>query len=166
MSPAPALPPADRIDWRAVLQPRGPWSALVTVGSSPARVAESAVGAVYLSVPYALEAQIRGTWRVEQSVRASVLAAIEMALLAASGCSAQCPAILMAEVAHARVLVEEAPEPLDQRFWMDWSQPLLNAARVLAIPSLPGWDRCPMVWRDLRHALTYSLPVHVYGGGA
>ena len=49
-SPAPArIPQEARIDWRPVLNPRGPWSALVTPGSGPERVAKHAAGLVYVS---------------------------------------------------------------------------------------------------------------------
>ncbi|MCA2014396.1 DUF1937 family protein [Cereibacter sphaeroides] len=156
------VPPEARIDWRPLLDPRGRYSALVTTGSSPDRVRRHCSGLVYLCAPYVHEAQIRGVWRVERSVRISVLASVERARLAACGVTALCPAIDIAEIAHARVLVDDAPEPLDMTYWRAWSQPILNVAALLAVPEIPGWDRCPLVWRDLRFALAQNVPVHVY----
>ncbi|WP_068305322.1 DUF1937 family protein [Pararhodobacter sp. CCB-MM2] len=157
------LPPLKRIEWEPILAPKGVWSALVTPGSSPDRVHRHAAGMVYLSTPYQLEAQIRGAWHIDASVRASTLASVEVARLAAAGVTAIAPSVMRAEVAHARVLVEDAPEPLDAAYWAEWSMPILRLARLLVIPAIAGWDRCPLVWRDLRHALAHNVPVHVYG---
>lgn len=157
------LPPAGRIDWGPVLARGGRWSALVRAGSTPALVARHSVGLVHVSAPYVSAAQERGAWHVWASTRASVLAAVEVGRLAACGVTAVCPAVQMAEIAHARALCEDAPEPLDQKFWADWARPILNAARLLVIPDLPGWRSCPQVWSDLRFALAHTMPVHVYG---
>ncbi|MCA2012414.1 DUF1937 family protein [Cereibacter sphaeroides] len=159
------LPPLKRIDWRPILNPKGQWSALVTLGSSPARVHRHAAGMVYLSTPYQLQAQIRGFWRIDASVRASTLASIEVAQLAAAGVTAIAPQVIRAEIAHARELVEDAPDPLDAAYWAEWSLPILRLARMLVIPALAGWDRCPLIWRDLRHALAHNVPVHLYARG-
>jgi len=167
-SPAPArIPQEARIDWRPVLNPRGPWSALVTPGSGPERVAKHAAGLVYVSAPYLEKVQIRGAWRFEKSVGCSTEASRERLRLAACGVTTVCPAVDMAEMAHARAALhreDEAPDPLDAAYWRAWSNPLLSAARLIAVPAIPGWDSCALVWRDLRFALTYNLPVHVYGG--
>ncbi|PWE26662.1 DUF1937 domain-containing protein [Pararhodobacter marinus] len=160
----PRLPDQKRIDWAPVLNPRGPWSALVVAGSSPARVSRNCAGIVYISAPYHAEAQIRGAWRVERSVLMSIRAANEVGRLAACGCTALAPTVQIAEAAHAKVLNDDTPDPLDRVFWDAWSQPILNVAALIAIPDIPGWDRCPMVWRDLRFALAHNLPVHIYGG--
>lgn len=158
------LPPEGRIDWRPVLAQGGRWSALVRAGSSPAEAARHCVGFAYVSVPYHDASQIRQAWRVEKSVRVTLQASIEEARLAESGITAICPAVHRAGIAHAGMLVEEMPQPLDGRFWDSWSQPLLAAARLLVVPDITGWDRCPTVWRELRFALCYNMPVHVYGG--
>lgn len=158
------LPPMTRIDWRPILNPKGHWSALLTLSSSPDRVRRHAVGMVYLSAPYQFEAQIRGVWRIEASVRASTEAAIEVAQLAACGVTAVAPNVMRAEVAHAAKVVDGAPDPLDAAYWAEWSLPILRLARLLVIPAIPGWDRCPMIWRDLRHALAHNVPVHLYAG--
>jgi hypothetical protein len=147
--------------WREVLQPGGPWSPLVVTGSSPDRVSRHADGLVLLAAPYL--ARLRDTWRYEQSVRASVMASIEMARLAGCGVTAVAPALLIAEIAHARTLVEDAPDPLDHRLWSDWARPLQVAARLVVVPAIDGWDRCPLVWDSVRMALARNKAVHVYG---
>lgn len=159
-----ALPAEGRIDWRPVLAPAGRWSALVRAGSSPAEAARHCAGFAYLSVPYHHGSQIRQAWRIERSVRVTLQAAIEEARLADCGITAISPAVHRAGIAHAGALTEDSPDPLDRRFWDDWSQPLLNAAALLVVPAIAGWDRCPTVWRELRFALRHNLPVHVYGG--
>lgn len=165
---APAGLPADlpdeaRIDWRPVLAPGGAWSALVHAGSSPALAARHCAGFAYLSVPYHDGSQIRQAWRIERSVRIAMCASIEEARLAEAGITAICPAVNRAGIAHAAALIDDPPQPLDARFWAAWSQPILTAARLLVVPGIDGWDRCPTVWRELRFALRHNMPVHVYG---
>lgn len=160
-----ALSPG-RIDWAAVLDTRGRWSALVTVGSSPERAARHASGIAYLAAPYHEAAQLRGAWRIERSVRASTLASYERLRLADCGVTALCPAVDMAEMAHARVLFPDGPDPLDRRFWSAWATPVLSAARLVVVPEIEGWECCPMVWSDVVFALVHQVPVHVYAGAA
>lgn len=157
-----SLPDRRRINWGPILKPKGPWSPLVNVGATPAKVAKRCAGIVYLSTPYIEAAQVRGVWRVERSTRASVLASVEACQLASLGCTSLSPAVLMAEMAHARVLFEGGPDPLDRAYWEEWTQPFLSAASAVVVPAIEGWDRCAVVWRDLRYALGHNLPVYVY----
>lgn len=164
---SPDLPSADRIDWRPVLRPSGPWSTLVHSRSGPAVVAGRCPGIAYVACPYGEESKVRQAWRIERSVRVAAQAAIEVARLAVCGCTAICPVLSVAEISHARLLIgEDAPDPLDARFWSGWSQPLFTASAVLVVPDISGWDRCPSVWRDLCQALAHNMPVHVYGGAS
>jgi len=119
-----------------------------------------------LSAPYFSEAVIRDQWRMERSVRASMFAAIEVARLAALGCCAVAPAMVIAGVAEAGALLDTPLDPLDLRFWAEWSHPLLSAASMVVVPEIDGWQRCPLVWRDVVFALEHNVPVHLYGGEA
>ena len=57
-------------------------------------------------------------------------------------------------------------DPLDHQFWAAWSEPFLVAARLVVVPSIGGWQRCPMVARDVQWALDHNVPVHLYAGAA
>jgi hypothetical protein len=151
-----------QMDWRAVLAPGGRWSPLVTAGSSPARAARHAVGLAYLAAPYAREVALRGDWRLERSVRMEMLAEIELARLWQAGCVAVCPAVQRAGMAGVAGMAGLTVDPLDDAAWEPLATPLRHAARLVVVPALQGWDRCPAVWADVQWALSCNVPVHVY----
>ncbi len=152
-----------QMDWRAVLAPGGRWSALVTAGSSPARAARCASGQVYLAAPYAREVALRGDWRLERSVRMQMQAEIELARLWQAGCVAVCPAVQRAGMAEVAGLAGLTLDPLDDAAWAPLTEVLRQAARLIVVPAMQGWDRCPAVWADVVWALEHTVPVHVYG---
>jgi hypothetical protein len=152
-------------DWREVLRPGGVWSALVTCGSSPARAARHAAGPAYLALPYATEVALRGDWRLDRSVRLEVRGLAEVARLWAAGCTALCPAVQRAGIAAVAGVVGLAVDPLDDAAWSPLALALRGACRLVVVPDLRGWDRCPQVWADVCWALDHNMPVHVYAGG-
>jgi hypothetical protein len=151
-----------QMDWRAVLAPGGRWSPLVTAGSSAARVARTPAGLAYLAAPYATEVALRGDWRMERSVRMVTLASIEMARLLRAGIIAVCPTVQRAEMAQVARLAGIVLDPLTDPVWADLATALRNAARLVVVPAIQGWDRCPAVWADVIWALERNMPVHVY----
>lgn len=158
--------PAPVPDWSALRAADGPFCELIRLGSSPELVRDNAAGLAYLAAPYAGVVHIRNAWRMDRSVRLSAMASIEVTRLAMAGVTAVCPAVQIAEMCHAGSMLAERPDPLDCAFWTQWSWPLLNCAKVVVVPDFDGWDRCPQVWSDVRHALRYNLPVHLYAGAA
>ena len=153
------------MDWQSVLAPEGRWSALVRAPSWPELVSRHCCGLIHLAAPYINTAALRDQWRMDRSVRASMRAAIEVARLAALGCTAISPAIVLGEIGHAGVVMDEPLDPLHLPFWRAWSQPLLNAASMVVVPAIDGWDSCPLVWHDVCFALGRNMPVHVYARG-
>lgn len=151
------------LDWPAVLAPGGRWSALVTAGSSPARVARHSVGLVYLAVPYAREVALKGSWRMERSVRLLTEASIEAARLAAQGCDTVCPVTSRAEMCQVAGLAGVQLDPLTDPAWDRLSRRLRAVAPLIVVPALRGWDRCPDIAADVAWALERTVPVHVYG---
>lgn len=156
----------DHLDWREVLAPRGRWSALVTAGSSPARVRRQAVGLAYLAVPYATEVALRGVWRMERSVRLLTEASLEIARLAAQGVAVACPNAARAEICQAGPLAGVVLDPLDDPVWQQLADVQRHAACLLVVPALSGWDRCPAIRADVAWALAHNRPVHVYAEAA
>jgi len=150
--------------WAEVLAPGGAFSPLVVLRSSPDGVARAHRGWVLMAAPYLSEVKLRDAWRYERSVRASVLASVEVARLAECGVTAVCPAITQAEIAHARDLLAAPPDPLDLGWWASWCAPLMVEARTVVVPAIDGWQRCPLVWRMVATALGQNARVHVYGG--
>lgn len=153
-----------QIDWHGVIaRHRG---SLITTGSAPVQVARHCAGFAYLAVAYDLEVRLRKDWRLERSTRQSVLAARELAFLYAAGVTAVCPTVQRAEILHAAWTIADKPDPFDAKFWGARSLPFLNAANIVVVPNVQGWERCPMVWRDVNIALQGNVPVHLYYGGA
>jgi hypothetical protein len=148
--------------WQDVLAPQGPWAGLVTAGSTPAGVARICVGLAYLAVPFAAEVQLRGVFRADRAVRLTARAEIEALRLWLAGCVAVCPALQRAGMAAVSGLVGAGVDALDDAAWADLSDRLRGAARVLVVPQVQGWDRCPAVLADVRWALSRNVPVHVY----
>lgn len=164
--PAPKLQDS-RIDWRQVLERDGPWSGLVTPGSSPDRVSRYDGGRlVYLAAPYARASLVRGQWHYDRSLRASLRATVEVARLASCGVTAICPSVQIAEIAHGRGFVDEVPEVTERSFWVQWSMPMLAAAGLVVVPEIEGWRECPTIWSAVVVALLHNVPVHVYAGAA
>ena len=153
-------------DWRGILAPQGAYSALVTTGSRPAKVARHCAGFAYVAVPYDAEARIRADWRIDRSVRQSVLGARELARLHVHGVAAICPTVQRAEILHSATTHGLGIAPFDAEFWGAQSLPFLNAAGVIVVPDCQGWSRCPTVWRDVGIALRRNLPVHFYAEAA
>lgn len=150
------------MDWRAVLAPKGRFSALVTAGSSPARAARHAMGLAYLAAPYAGEVALRGDWRFDRSVRILSLVAIEMARLLKAGCVSVCPVLQRAEMAQVGRLAGVDVDPLADPDWPGMAVVLRNACGLVVVPAVQGWDRCPAVWSDVVWAIEHDVPVHVY----
>lgn len=151
------------LDWRRVMATGGAHSALVRVGSGPDDVARHCVGLAYLAAPYDGQAGSRRNWRIERSTMMSVLASREVLRLTCLNVSAICPTVLRAEAMHAAATVDEVSlDPMDTGFWGKWSQPYLNASAIVAVPEITGWQRCPMVARDVAWALERNVPVHIY----
>lgn len=153
------------LDWPGIMAPGGAWSALVRVGSDPGMVARHCSGVAYLAAPYAEQAQARREWRIERSTMVSVLASREILRLTLARVSAICPTVMRAEAMHAVGTVDGAEvDPLDHDFWAAWSAPFLVTAKILVVPAIRGWQRCPMVARDVQWALDHNVPVHLYAG--
>lgn len=153
------------LDWRGIMAPGGAWSALVRTGSDPETVARHCGGVAYLAAPYAEQAQARRSWQINLSAMVSVMAARELLRLTSVRVSAVCPTVLRAEALHVAGTVDGAQvDPLDHAFWADWSIPFLIAARIVVVPAISGWQRCPMVARDVQWALDHNVPVHLYAG--
>jgi len=155
-----------QMNWAAVMAPQGRWSGLVTVGSSAAEVGRHCSGLAYLAVPFAVEIDSQADWRGDRSVRMSALASIEMARLLRAGCVAVCPALQRAEISLASLLPIDAPEPPAPVPWEAVAAGLRNVSRLIVVPDLPGWNRCPEILGDVVWALAQGLPVHLYAGGA
>lgn len=157
---------AQAIDWRPLLAPRGKWSSLVRVGSSPARVAHHHAGKpAFVAAPYIEECHDARGWRVDLSVQQSLLIAREVLRLRLSGVTGICPVLMLASMCEAGMLVPDAPAPADRAGWDEWAQPILHTAGQLVVPDLPGWNRCPLIWRQVQWALAHQVPVHVYAAG-
>jgi hypothetical protein len=155
------------VDWRRVMAPQGSASALVRVGSDPAQVARHCSGIAYVAAPYDAHAGQRRKWQIDRSTMMSTLAAREVLRLICARVSAICPTVLRAEAMHAAPTVKEAAvNPLDLDFWANWSAPYLNACGIIVVPDIRGWQRCPMVARDVTWALDHNVPVHIYAGAA
>lgn len=153
-------------DWRPVLAPRGQYSALVRVGSSPARVAHGNGGRLaFVAAPYIEAVHDRRGWRPDLSVRLSLLTGREVMRLRMSGVTAVCPSLMLGAMCEASHLVPDAPAPSDRRGWEEWARPILFAAGQIVVPDIEGWHRCPLIWRQVQWALGRNVPVHVYAGG-
>lgn len=155
------------LDWSAIMARGGAWAALVRCGSDPQIVAAHCSGLAYLATPYAEHAQARRKWQIERSTMSSVMASREVLRLTQVKVSAVCPTVMRAEALHVAGTVEDAGvDPLDHEFWAAWSVPFLLAARIVVVPPIRGWQRCPMVARDVQWALDHNVPVHLYAGAA
>lgn len=158
---------AQGIDWRPLLAPGGAHAVLVHAGSGPARVARHRGGRLaFVAAPYAQEVQDPRGWRADLSVRLSLLAAREVMRLRVEGVVALCPVLMQAAMLDAACLVPDAPGPEDAAGWADWAQPMLEAAGVVVVPDIPGWQRCGAIWGQVQWALRRNVPVHVYAGAA
>lgn len=153
------------LDWRAVLAPNGRYSALVHLGSSPAKVARHCSGLAYLAAPYSSEVTIRQSWRIERSARVETWALHERTRLLAAGVTSVCPTIDRAGMSYTAGMMQGgALDPMDADLWARWSQPMLNVSALIVVPEIDGWNRCPDVWAAVVWALDRNTPVHVYGG--
>lgn len=155
-----------RIAWYHLLPRDSRWSALVSTGSTPERVARGNAGLAFVAAPYQSEVQIDGQWQSERSTHLSILAALEMLKLHNAGVSAICPSLQMAEMCHALSLLDEAPDPLDPHRWKGWAWPMLHAAKLVVVPQLPGWEKCPVIWAQALWALERNIPIHLYAEAA
>lgn len=68
--------------------------------------------------------------------------------------------------AMCRVDLEGQLDPLDERFWARWCQPMLSASGAVVIPAMEGWDRSLGVWREACWALLHNVPVYLVAQGA
>lgn len=152
------------LDWGAVLDPRGPASALVVTGSDAGRVARVCAGWAYLAVPYAGEVALKASWRLERSVRFVNLAGMAAAQLTEAGCDVLCPVIQRAVISHAAGLARVDLDPLRAEAWDRLADRMRGVASVVVVPDLQGWDRCRAIWADVAWALERDVPVHVYAG--
>lgn len=139
---------------------RLPWAGSLIFGAMPEWVAEEVAGnMVYLATPYSKEVvNAFGKWNRWQSLEASDRAAREMARLCAAGVTAVSPI----HAAHAICDAAPSIDPLDERFWARWCQPILQASRAVVIPEIAGWDRSVGVWREAVWALRNFRQVYVY----
>jgi hypothetical protein len=153
-------------DWREVLRPGGRWSALVVTGSGPAQAARCATGLAYLALPYAGEVALRHSWRMERSVRLQAEAAMAAAALMREGCHVICPVLQRASIAAVAGLAGLEVDLLDDPVWTQMACALRNGVRLMVVPDVRGWDRCPAIWGDVTWALDRNMPVHLYAGGA
>ncbi|MCL4069019.1 DUF1937 family protein [Pseudomonas sp. GX19020] len=154
-----------RIDWGAVMMPKGRWSALVETDTAPARVAQYASGQIYLAAPYPLAVRGRqAEWKPALSERIALLAAREILRLMQLGVSAVCPVQMRAGMCIASPLVDEPPPALDPHVWQDWAIPMLAVSRMVVVPDIPGWSVCPEVWATAVWALNRNIPLHIYAG--
>lgn len=153
---------AAKIDWSLLTAPDGAYSALVHLGSTPDEVCRRCSGLAYLSTPYAEGACIGGSWRFEKSVEMETRAAMAMHRLARLGVAVLSPAVQWAAMAHAAMALprDQRISPLDAGAWDIWAAPLRNAAGLIVVPDVPGWQRSRSVWGDVIWALDHATPVH------
>lgn len=152
-------------DWSAILDPAGPWSALVAANSVPDAIARHAVGLVYLTGPYAEGVTQGGRWRFERSVEAETRAAIALHALAMAGCTAVSPVVMWSAMAQASGVLSrrDRVDPLDAGAWARWCAPIRAAAGLVAVHCVPGWRICAAVMDDVGWALERNVPVHFLG---
>lgn len=152
-----------KIDWPGLMGRDSAMSALITAGSGPETVAQFCGGLAYLAAPYADRAAARRKWQIERSTMFSVLAARELLRLTRVKVSAICPTVMRAEAMHVAGTVDgDAVDPMDHDLWAAWSAPFLVASSIVVVPAITGWQRCPMVVRDVQWALAHNVPVHFY----
>lgn len=153
---------AAKIDWSALTDPDGAYSALIHLGSSPDDVRRRCAGLAYLSTPYAEGACMGGSWRFEKSVELETRAAWAMHRLALAGVPVLAPAVQWAAMAHAAMVLTRGQRinPLDTGAWDGWVSPMRNAASLVVVPDVPGWQRSRAVWADVIWALDHVTPVH------
>lgn len=147
--------------WPELLRMAPWWPGLLHPGATPASVARVASGLVYLATPYSLQATDprNGRWRRDWSDALARAAALEAVALAREGLTAVSPIVQSAAMCNAL----DGLDPLDERLWARWCQPMLDAARAVVVPDIPGWRRSLGVWREVIWALEHNMPVHVYG---
>lgn len=149
-------------DWAQIMAPRGPHSALVVVGRGPAAVPRG--GLAFVAAPYIGQADLKGRWRIERSVRLGMYIAREMMRLRKRGVSAVCPVLMQAVMCEAADLVGDAADPMDAAGWAAWVWPMLTVAQCVVVPDIVGWQDCPQIKAQVAHALAHNLPVHIYAG--
>ena len=148
-------------NWLQLLRQAGRYPGLLHVGASPDTVARIASGQIYLASPYSLQVTdpVSRRWSRWRSREMAASATLHVAALASRGITAVSPIIQSAAICD---LLTEF-DPLDERFWGAWCQPMLDASRAVVVPDIPGWRESLGVWREVVWALDRNVPVHVYG---
>lgn len=154
------------VGWSELLAPKGRWSALVVQGSCPATVARRQAGGVaFVAAPFEGVVMFAGRWSAERAARMALMTAREVMRLRVEGVTALCPALMQVAMAEVAPLLPDAPGLADRRGWDAWVRPMLDGARQLVVPDLPGWDRDPVVLAQVGVALARNVTVHVYARG-
>lgn len=157
---------AETIRWGEVLEPPGPWDALIHRAATAESIAARTAGViVYVATPQIEGVTQGGRWRLELSADAEMRAAHVLHLLVRAGCAALVPAVMWASMSQAAVAVPRRArvDPLCGASYARWSLPLRSAAAAVVVPDLPGWRVSQSVWRDVVWALQHTVPVHFMG---
>ena len=123
-------------------------------------------GPAYLATPYTrLVTDQAGRFDFALSWIAASRAALVMDALVRHGVSAWSPIVQ----AHAMIRVgrtfrpgpswHDPLDPLDVGFWENWCRPWLDAAAVVIVPDLPGWQQSDGVWAEAHVALARQRKV-------
>lgn len=134
----------------------------LTFGATPDSVAAGTYGLIYLATPYnRIVRDAHGNWDRHLSVQAWEKASRAAAALCERGVTAISPIALSTDICATNARID----PLDQKFWTRWCEPLLQAADFVVVPDIPGWDASLGVWHEVTWALSVGTPVMVYAGG-
>ena len=120
----------------------------------------------YLATPYSkLARDDDGAFSSAGSLECAARAARWARLLALEGITAVSPIIQAVEMVHVDV-IDPQLDPLDERFWEGWCQPLLNACGGVIVPPIPGWKESEGIWVEVCAALRAQRPVFLIRPGA
>lgn len=112
----------------------------------------------YLATPYSNACRAPdGDWMQLQSLDCQAHASRWCRLFAERQVTAIAPVVLTVDMIH--VDFDEWLDPLDDRFWSDWRQPLLNECGSVAVPPIPGWQESDEVWSAVCFALRSARSV-------
>lgn len=119
----------------------------------------------YLATPYTrLVLDDDHCWNSGLSVDVEIRTARWIRHFAIEGATVVSPIVLACAVIHADM--EGNIDPLDDRFWSRWCQPILQAAGSVIVPAIEGWDASLGVWREACWALQHNVPVFLVAAGS
>ena len=119
---------------------------------------------VYLATPYSkVVVNPEGYWCASKSWDAALAANTWVVRFACVGVTAISPVVLTDAIADSYE-GDEAPDPLDHEFWMQWCAPLLAKCDAVVVPPIEGWSDSDGIWAEACAALTTNRPVFLLAG--